>query len=297
MKRLSRQRCYVHHEKGARASRPSVAVLRAAGAKVVLAVVGIRWGIGPGVVRKLDGWSRGRFTCSRKRFGTSPCFLRFPLCRLGANRYQIRIRRMGSSRSRGAIAEKAAFFISTFSSSTTAFCSSARLEKSRAEEDSLVAESALARLRAFFAFHFAALVLTGARFASVAWAAAASPCRRVAVSPYRRIAVSPCRRIAVSPHRRIAASPCRRIAVSPCRRVAASPYRRVAVSPCRRIAVTAFVVKCRFPVHCSGVLVGVVVALVVGVVVVVVFVVVLVVGDLGRVGWSHGQVGHTKTSS
>ena len=153
--------------------------------------------------------------------------------------------------------EKAAFFISTFSSSTTAFCSSARLEKSRAEEDSLVAESALARLRAFFAFHFAALVLTGARFASVAWAAAASPCRRVAVSPYRR----------------------------------------VAVSPCRRIAVTAFVVKCRFPVHCSGVLVGVVVALVVGVVVVVVFVVVLVVGDLGRVGWSHGQVGHTKTSS
>ena len=169
--------------------------------------------------------------------------------------------------------EKAAFFISTFSSSTTAFCSSARLEKSRAEEDSLVAESALARLRAFFAFHFAALVLTGARFASVAWAAAASPCRRVAVSPYRRIAVSPCRR------------------------VAASPYRRVAVSPCRRIAVTAFVVKCRFPVHCSGVLVGVVVALVVGVVVVVVFVVVLVVGDLGRVGWSHGQVGHTKTSS
>ena len=161
--------------------------------------------------------------------------------------------------------EKAAFFISTFSSSTTAFCSSARLEKSRAEEDSLVAESALARLRAFFAFHFAALVLTGARFASVAWAAAASPCRRVAVSPYRRIAVSPCRRIAVSPH--------------------------------RRIAVTAFVVKCRFPVHCSGVLVGVVVALVVGVVVVVVFVVVLVVGDLGRVGWSHGQVGHTKTSS
>ena len=60
---------------------------------------------------------------------------------------------------------------------------------------------------------------------------------------------------------------------------------------------TAFVVKCRFPVHCSGVLVGVVVALVVGVVVVVVFVVVLVVGDLGRVGWSHGQVGHTKTSS
>ena len=169
--------------------------------------------------------------------------------------------------------EKAAFFISTFSSSTTAFCSSARLEKSRAEEDSLVAESALARLRAFFAFHFAALVLTGARFASVAWAAAASPCRRVAVSPYRRIAVSPYRRVAVS------------------------PYRRVAVSPCRRIAVTAFVVKCRFPVHCSGVLVGVVVALVVGVVVVVVFVVVLVVGDLGRVGWSHGQVGHTKTSS
>ena len=141
------------------------------------------------------------------------------------------------------------------------------------EEDSLVAESALARLRAFFAFHFAALVLTGARFASVAWAAAASPCRRVAVSPYRRIAVSPYRRVAVS------------------------PYRRVAVSPCRRIAVTAFVVKCRFPVHCSGVLVGVVVALVVGVVVVVVFVVVLVVGDLGRVGWSHGQVGHTKTSS
>ena len=134
-----------------------------------------------------------------------------------------------------------------------------------AEEDSLVAESALARLRPFFAFHFAALVLTGARFASVAWAAAASPCRRVAVSPYRRIAVS--------------------------------PYRRVAVSPCRRIAVTAFVVKCRFPVHCSGVLVGVVVALVVGVVVVVVFVVVLVVGDLGRVGWSHGQVGNTKTSS
>ena len=48
MKRLSRQRCYVHHEKGARASRPSVVVLRAAGAKVVLAVVGIRWGIGPG---------------------------------------------------------------------------------------------------------------------------------------------------------------------------------------------------------------------------------------------------------
>jgi hypothetical protein len=185
--------------------------------------------------------------------------------------------------------EKAAFFISTFSSSTTAFCSSARLEKSRAEEDSLVAESALARLRAFFAFHFAALVLTGARFASVAWAAAASPCRRVAVSPYRRIAVSPYRRVAVSPYRRIA--------VSPYRRVAVSPYRRVAVSPCRRIAVTAFVVKCRFPVHCSGVLVGVVVALVVGVVVVVVFVVVLVVGDLGRVGWSHGQVGHTKTSS
>jgi hypothetical protein len=161
--------------------------------------------------------------------------------------------------------EKAAFFTSAFSSSTTAFCSSARLEKSRAEEDSLVAESALARLRAFFAFHFAALVLTGARFASVAWAAAASPCRRVAVSPYRRIAVS--------------------------------PYRRIAVSPYRRIAVAAFVVKCRFPVHCSGVLVGVVVALVVGVVVVVVFVVVLVVGDLGRVGWSHGQVGHTKTSS
>jgi hypothetical protein len=225
MKRLSRQRCYVHHEKGARASRPSVAVLRAAGVKVVLAVVGIRWGIGPGAVRKLDGWSRGRFTCSRKRFGTSPCFLRFPLCRLGANRCQIRIRRMGSSR------------------------------------------------------------------------IAVSPCRRIAVSPYRRIAVSPCRRIAVSPHRRIAVSPCRRIAVSPCRRVAVSPYRRVAVSPCRRIAVTAFVVKCRFPVHCSGVLVGVVVALFVGVVVVVVFVVVLVVGDLGRVGWSHGQVGHTKTSS
>ena len=119
--------------------------------------------------------------------------------------------------------EKAAFFISTFSSSTTAFCSSARLEKSRAEEDSLVAESALARLRAFFAFHFAALVLTGARFASVAWAAAASPCRRVAVSPYRRIAVSPYRRVAVSPYRRVAVSPHRRIAVSPYRRVAVSP--------------------------------------------------------------------------
>ena len=114
MKRLSRQRCYVHHEKGARASRPSVVVLHAAGAKVALAVVGVRWGIGPGVVRKLDGWSRGRFTCSRKRFGTSPCFLRFPLCRLGANRCQICIRRMGSSRSRGVIARESSLLHKCF---------------------------------------------------------------------------------------------------------------------------------------------------------------------------------------
>ena len=106
MKQLSRQRCYAHHEKGARASRPSVAVLRAAGAKVVLAVVGIRWGIGPGVVRKLDGWSRGRFTCSRKRFGTLLCHRRFVLFCVGADRYQVSTRCMGSSRSRGVIARE-----------------------------------------------------------------------------------------------------------------------------------------------------------------------------------------------
>ena len=42
------------------------------------------------------------------------------------------------------------------------------------EEDSPAAASALVRFRAFFAFRFAALVLTGAKFASVALAAAAT---------------------------------------------------------------------------------------------------------------------------
>ena len=42
------------------------------------------------------------------------------------------------------------------------------------EEDSPAAASALARFRAFFAFRFAALVLAGAKFASVALAAAAT---------------------------------------------------------------------------------------------------------------------------
>ena len=42
------------------------------------------------------------------------------------------------------------------------------------EEDSPAAASALARFRAFFAFRFAALVLTGAKFASVALATAAT---------------------------------------------------------------------------------------------------------------------------
>ena len=40
-------------------------------------------------------------------------------------------------------------------------------ESFEVEVDSLVAASALARLRAFFAFRFSALARTGARFASV----------------------------------------------------------------------------------------------------------------------------------
>jgi hypothetical protein len=53
-------------------------------------------------------WSRGRFTSSNKRHGASPRLLRFSLFRLGADRHR-RIRRMGSSCSRGAIARERSF--------------------------------------------------------------------------------------------------------------------------------------------------------------------------------------------
>jgi hypothetical protein len=57
MKRLSRQRCHANHKKGARASWPSIVILRAAGVKVAQAVVvvGARRGIGPGRGRKETG--------------------------------------------------------------------------------------------------------------------------------------------------------------------------------------------------------------------------------------------------
>ena len=115
-KRLSRQRRCARHEKGARASQPSAAVLRTAGAKVAQAVVGARRGVGPGVVRKLDGWSRGRPrpTSSSKRFDALLCRRRFLLFCVGADRHQIRTCSVGSSRSRGVIARERSLLLKHF---------------------------------------------------------------------------------------------------------------------------------------------------------------------------------------